>query len=239
MKAETAKKIQVVLLLAFVAAAIRLAMVIYERHEANKEPEKVAEKPLDPDYYVSPPKFYGYDVKSAAAELTKQPVWVKVGYAYHYYPVDPKTRHADLKQEAGWLLPLEELQITDVVAQKSAGGEQQILALFTKDGATYAAPIGTHTGGDYQFLVNDMFFLKDPHQLYSFWPKDVWAAIDRHEAQKNMSQLQVGMALGAGYKVPGAGDNVREYPGGGHPVRVVYEDGKAHDILPQPGNAGQ
>lgn len=238
MKADTAKKIQVVLLLAFVAAAIRLAMVVYERHEANKEPQKVEEKPLDPDYYVSPPKFYGYDVKSAAAELTKAPVWVKVGYAYHYYRVDPKTRHADLKQDAGWLLPLEKLQITDVVAQKSSG-EQDVLALFAKDGATYATSIGTNTGGDYQFLVNDMFFLKDPHQLYSFWPNDVWAAIDRHEAQKNMSQLQVGMALGAGYKVPGAGDNVREYPAGGHPIRVVYEEGKAHDILPQAQTPGQ
>ncbi len=233
MKAETAKKIQVFLLLAFVVAGIRLAMILYERYEAATAPAKPAERPLDPDYYVSPPKFYGYDVKSAAAELARQPVWVKVGYEFHYYRLDPVTHRADLTRDAGVLEPLERLEITGVVVQKVSGGrEHHLLALFSKQGGLCAVPIGTVREGDYHFLVNDMFFLKDPHQLYAHWPREVWEAVDRHQVQTGMNQLQVGFAVGAGFRVPGAGPNVLEYPAGGHSIRVVYEDGRAAQIRP-------
>lgn len=238
MKAEIAKRIQVFLLLAFVAAGIRLAMIAYERYEAASAPAKPAERALDPDYYVSPPKFYGYDERSAAAELTKQPVWVKVGYEFHYYRLDPATHRADLTRDAGVLEPLERLQITDVVVQKVAGGDlHHLLAVFTKQDAACAVPIGTVRDGDYDFQVNDMFFLKDPHQLYAHWPREVWQAIDRHEAQKGMNQLQVGLAVGAGFKVPGAGPDVLDYPAGGHRIRVVYAQGRAERIQPVGGSS--
>ena len=38
------------------------------------------------DYYVTPKKLYPYDLKSAQ-QLTQQPVWMKEGYRYTYYPV--------------------------------------------------------------------------------------------------------------------------------------------------------
>jgi hypothetical protein len=99
------QKIQIVLILAMVVAGVRLAWILYERHEAAKAPEKQEAPPLNPDYYVTPRKLYPYDLKSAK-QLTKQPAWVKVGYAYSYYPYEPASRHADLSKEAGKLLPL-------------------------------------------------------------------------------------------------------------------------------------
>jgi hypothetical protein len=108
------QKIQIVLILAVVVAGIPLAWIFYERHDAAKAPEKAEAPPLNPDYYVTPKKLYTYDLKSAK-QLTKQPVWVKVGYAYSYYAYDPVSRRSDLSREAGKLLPLQKLEIKDVV----------------------------------------------------------------------------------------------------------------------------
>src|SRR6202012_4540860 len=117
---------------------------LYERHEAAK-PVVSRELPLNPDYYVVPKKLHPYDLKSAK-ELTKQPVWVKEGYRYTYYPYDAATHHADFKREtgAGLLLPLEKLNIKDVVidAPSTAGSPKQMMAVFQKDGKNYAVPIG-------------------------------------------------------------------------------------------------
>ncbi len=107
------QKIQIVLVLAMVVAGIRLAWIFNERHEAAKAPEKAEAPPLNPDYYVTPKKLHPYDLKSAK-QLTKQPVWVKVGYAYSYYAYDPASRRSDLSKEAGKLLPLQKLEIKDV-----------------------------------------------------------------------------------------------------------------------------
>src|SRR5579863_8826513 len=139
------QKIQITLLIGMLIAGIRLAVILYERHEEAIEQTKKKEAPaLNPDYYVTPKKLYSYDLKSAK-QLTKQPAWVKVGYAYSYYPYNPATRRADLSQESGKLLPIQKLDIADVIAQAMPGqpGEREVLAVFQQDGKTYAAPIGT------------------------------------------------------------------------------------------------
>ena len=87
------KKIQIALLLTMLVAGIRLAWISYDRHQAAILPAKEQPRALNPDYYVTPKKLYPYDLKSAK-QLTKQPVWVKVGYAYPYFPYDPANHHA-------------------------------------------------------------------------------------------------------------------------------------------------
>ena len=127
------------MIVAILVAGIRLGIIFYERHEAGIEPAKKQAPPLNPDYYVTPKKLYPYNLKSAK-QLTQQPAWVKVGYYYPYYSYDPATRHADLFREAGKLLPLQKLDIKDVIAAPSPRnpGEQQILAIFERDGKRYA-----------------------------------------------------------------------------------------------------
>src|SRR5579864_4005274 len=129
------QKIQITLILAMIVAGVRLGWIFYERHEAKIQPAKKEAPPLKADYYVTPKKLYSYDLKSAK-QLTKQPAWVKVGYAYSYYPYDPATRRADLSQESGKLLQLQKLDIADVIAQAMPGqpGEREVLALFQQDG---------------------------------------------------------------------------------------------------------
>src|ERR1700746_3533527 len=117
------KKIQTVLLLAIAVAALRSGYILYERHSKRAKPtEKIAAPPLNPDYYVTAKKLYPYDLKSAK-QLTQQPVWVKEGYRYTYYPYN--NHHTDFAHEAGQLLPIEKLDIKDVVTDVTPDATDQ------------------------------------------------------------------------------------------------------------------
>jgi len=232
------QKIQITLILAMIVAGVRLGWIFYERHEDAIQPAKKEAPPLKDDYYVTPKKLYAYDLKSAK-QLTKQPAWVKVGYAYSYYPYSPATRRADLSQESGKLLPLQKLDVTDVIAQALPGkpGEREVLAVFQQDRKSYAAPIGTEKAGDYRFYSDDMLFVEDPHELYKHWPGDVWQAVDQHQVKPGMSELQADFAIGIGLLQPGSDDIDRtlEYPNGGKPLTISFHEGKA--IVIKPGQA--
>ncbi|HKW18025.1 MAG TPA: hypothetical protein VJO35_10995 [Terriglobales bacterium] len=229
------KKIHIVLLLAILVAGVRLGIILYERHEASVVPAKKAEPLLNPDYYVSPKKLYPYDVKSAK-QLMKQPVWVKVGYAYPYYAYDFATHHVTFSHEAGKLGPLQRLEVKDVVTGVSPEdpGERQVLAVFGNAGKTFATPIGQERGGDYKFFSDDMFYIEDPHQLYKHWPADVWQAIDQHQVKSGMNELQVDCAIGIGLLESGGDeiDRTLDYPNGGKPLTISFHGGKATEIKP-------
>ena len=234
------KKIQITLLVGMLIAGIRLAIILYERHEEAIEQTKKKEAPLlNSDYYVTPKKLHPYDLKSAK-QLTKQPVWVKVGYGYSYYSYDPATHHTDFSHETGKLLPIQKLEIKDVVTGVSPKdpGERQVLAVFGQGGKHYAAPIGTERDGDYKFYSDDMLFIEDPHQLYKHWPAEVWEAIDQHQVKPGMSELEADFAVGIGLLETGSDslDKTLDYPNGGKRLSISYHDGKAVEILPGKGS---
>src|SRR5246127_4791384 len=197
---EAKQKIQLFLLAAIVLAAARSGYILYERHEANsQQAKKESAPPLNPDYYVTPKKLYPYDLKSSQ-QLTQQPVWVKEGYRYTFYPYDESRRHADFSHEAGQLLPLQKLQIKAVVTDLSPDSpdQRQILAVFQEDGKNYAFPIGSVRAGNYQIYSDNMLYIQDPHELYKHWPADVWQAIEKHEVKPGMNELQAAFAIGMG-----------------------------------------
>ena len=237
MTPEAKQRIQLALAVAIVVAAARTGYILYQRHEdavaARKLKEAQSVGYSNPDYYVTPKKLYPYDLKTAK-QLTQQPVWVKEGYRYTYYTYDPATKRVDFDHEAGLLLPIEKLTIKDVVMAKLAGAGQrpQMMAVFEKDGKSFAVPIGFETEGEYKIYSDEMFFVEDPRDLYKHWPPDLWDAVARHEVKQGMNELQADFAVGMG--VPDAGDTSYEktvrYPNGGKPLVVVYHDGKAAEI---------
>jgi len=229
------QKIQIALLLAMVVAGVRLAWILWERHEDAIQPKEQQTTALNPDYYVAPKKLYPYDLKSAK-QLTMHPVWVKVGYAYPYFPYDAATRQANLQHESGRLLPLQKLDIKDVVGGPVEQGKKQILAIFQQDEKSYATPIGTERDGDYKFYSDDMLFIEDPHDLYKHWPAEVWQEIDQHQVKPGMSELQADFAVGIGLLEPGGDsiDRTLDYPNGGNPLKISFHDGKASQIGPGP-----
>jgi hypothetical protein len=238
MSPEAKRKIQLALLLAMVVAGLRAGYILYQRHEDKVAAEKQKQAQnlgySNPDYYVSPKKLYPYDVKSAK-QLTQQPVWVKEGYRYTYYRYDPASKQVDFAHEAGLLLPIERLEIKNVVTAMMLAGKEkrrQVMAVFQKEGKTCAVPIGYEADEQYKIYSDEMFFVEDPHDLYKHWPANVWQAVTQHEVKPGMNEMQADFAIGMG--VPDAGNSSYEktvrYPNGGKPVVVVYHDGKAAEI---------
>ncbi|MGA7770924.1 MAG: hypothetical protein WCA27_32395 [Candidatus Sulfotelmatobacter sp.] len=237
MSPEAKQKIQLALLLAMVVAGLRAGYILYQRHEDRVAAEKVKEAAnvgySNLDYYVNPKKLYPYDLKSAK-QLTQQPVWVKEGYRYTYYRYDAANKQVDFAHDAGLLLPIEKLEIKDVVTAEPPGAGQrlQVMAVFQKEGRTYAVPIGFEADEQYKIYSDEMFFVEDPHDLYKHWPTDVWQAVDEHQVKTGMNQMQADFAIGMG--VPDAGSSSDEktvrYPNGGKPLVIVYHDGKAAEI---------
>jgi len=225
---DTKQKIQLLLALVILVAAIHTGYVFYERHAEPTQPAKSA-PPLNPDYYVVPKKLYPYDLKSAR-QLTQQPVWVKEGYRYSVYPY--RDHHADFSHEAGQLLPIQELHIKDVVLDTTPGApaEKQVMAVFEDSGKSYAFSIGLLKDGNYKIYSDEMLYIQDPHVLYKHWSADVWQAIDKHEVKPGMNELQADFAIGMGIPEGGGATKVVNYPNGGKPLKVTYQDGKATEI---------
>ena len=232
---EAKKRIQVALGLALVVAGLRAGYILYERHEESLAAQKqeLAKNVgfANADYYVVPKKLHPFDLKSAK-QLTEQPVWVKEGYRYTYYRYVPVVKSVDFAHEAGLLGPLERLEIKDVLAVPAPGGRKQVVALFEKDGHSFAVPVGFETEGQYKIYSDEMFYVEDPRELYKHWPAEVWQAVTRHEVLPGMNELQVDFAVGMGTLDAGSSSAERtlHYPNGGKPLVVIYRDGKAVEV---------
>ena len=236
MSEEAKKRIQIALALAIVVAGLRAVYILYERHvdyvAAQKQQQAKSAGYSNAEYYVTPKKLYPFDLKSAK-QLTQQPVWVKEGYRYTYYPYDAGRRRANFGREAGLLLPVDRLEIKDVLTDNAAG-KKQVMAVFQKDGKSYAVPIGYEMEGQYKLYSDEMFYVEDPHDLYKEWPADVWQAIGQHDVKPGMDELQADFAVGMGVPDAGASSDNKtvRYPNGGKPLVVTYQGGKAMEINP-------
>lgn len=232
---ETKQKFQLFLILAILLVAARTGYVLYQRHENNATPAKKEAPPLDADDYVVPMQLHAYDLKSSR-QLMQQPVWVKVGYSITIYPYDASRHHVDFSRDAGKLLPIEKLNIKDVISAVSpeAPDQKQMMAVFSKDGKDYAFSFGSEKDGDYQIFADDMLFIQDPHDLYKHWSADTWQAIDQHQLKNGMNQLQADFAVGLGYPQDSGDSNVRivNYPNGGKPLTVTFTNKKITEIKP-------
>lgn len=230
------QKIQIILVLGILAAGVRLAYIFYERHEeAAVQPAKapVENNVVNADFYVTPRRLHPSDLVSAK-QLTRQPVWVKEGYRYSYYPYNRAEQKSDFAHEAGQLLPIQKLKIDNVVYDRTPGApdQRQIMALFQYEGRSFAVPIGYSQGGHTLIYSDEMFFIQDPRELYHHWPSDVWDAIEKHEVKSGMNELQADFAIGFGIPDDAhqALNRKVHYSNGGKPVTVTYRDGRAVEV---------
>ena len=236
MTSEAKQRIQIVLAIAIAVSAARAGYIVYQRRSAAKQEEAAKQAaPLKADYYVTPKKLRPYDLKSAQ-HLCAQPVWVKEGYRYTYYPFDPARKKSDFSKAAGLLLPLEKLNIKDVVLDASPGSadQRQVMAVFEKDSESFAFPIGSTKAGEFQIDSDEMLFIQDPHDLYKHWPADVWNAIDTHQVKPGMNELQSDFAIGMGMPDKSSDSSIRtlHYPNGGQPLVIVFRNDQAAEITP-------
>jgi hypothetical protein len=232
MKPKIKKAVQAALLVAMLAAGVRLALIYQQRRAAEQPAEPRAEAPLHPDFYVTPRKLYLHDVESAQKALAGQTVWIREGYRYTFYAT--AGGRADFSREAGLLPPLARLEVRRVVLQPSPrGAGEQVVAVFEREGAAYALPIGVRSEGSYQMYADELFFYDDPREMYRHWPEDVWQAVARGEVQRGMSEMQAAFAAGVG--VPQESDpeiRIVRYPRGElKPLTVWFRNNRVVDVV--------
>jgi len=228
---KPAKILQVVLLIVLLVAGINFYRSIRERRTGLAAPSKTRVA-LDPDYYVTPKKLHPQDLRDAK-ELTEQPVWVREGYRFTYYPY---AGHTDFQHPAGTLGPIEKLNIVNIAVDRppQSSGDKQVMAVFQRDGNRYAFPVGTEYRDSYQIFSDDILFVQDLHELYKHCSGDIWKSIDNHEVKPGMNELQASFAIGMGSPEGTGEENPRivDYPNNGHPLRVTYTNGKISDVQP-------
>ena len=248
MGSQAGKRVLIVLLVVMALVAARTGYILYERSRPftprSAAPESTSGYSPTADDYITSPKIFPYDMKSAVKEMAGKTVWVRAGNVLPYYHYNAASHSADLAHKAGVLAPLEKLLIKDVIEQRApvalAPGQvaivrKQVLAIADRPGqaGSFAVSVGTDTNNDFQFTANDNFFFADPHELYKHWPPAIWSAIDQRQARKGMTELQVSFALGS---VTGAtpgeyGDRTAQYRSDGNLVNVTFQKNQAVDIV--------
>lgn len=218
MKRDWIQAIQALLKVGLVATGIYLAYVYYGRWSTRLPVEERQERPLkNPDYYVYPPRSYVSDLASAR-KLVGKPLWVKEGYRWTYEPGD---------QPLG---PLEKIVPTAVHRRG-----KEVVIDFEKDGKKATLPIGSQAG----FMVDELFFIEDPHKIFKHWHDADWDRINAHQAEAGMTEYQITSAIGGGSLVPSLSSAKRrvvdyrlcaidDIP----PVRVYYDEGVAERVEP-------
>jgi hypothetical protein len=160
-----------------IAAFVYLGAVYYERWTRPPLERSVPPPIKHPrDFYVFIPKSYITDAE-AAERLVGKPLWVKEGYRWTCQASD---------QVLG---PIEKILPTAVRRR----GDDIALA-FELNGRPCAVTIGA-AGRVY---VDEMFFIKDPRELFDHWPPEAWEKISKHEAETGMTEYQIVFSRGVG-----------------------------------------
>jgi len=163
-------------------------------------------------------------------------VWMKNGYTMPYYPFAGGRLEF---HRVGLIPPDQRLDIKKIVKavppphedDNISHGSRQVFAVFTLPGDVklYATPIGVMDASDEAYFCDMLFYYDDPHTIYDNWPKDVWAAIDAHQAKPGMNELQVRTALGQKTTNDGGslGNRTVTYNANGRKWTVKFEDDRA------------
>lgn len=220
---------------------LRLAQVYYNRNQPPRV-RPTSQRILDKDYLVVIPQFHIDDLKGAR-ELIGKRLWVKAGYRATYFPWSLSEKRGS-SSPAIYFEPMEALVVEDVKDRPLSPGsrDREALILFGKDEQSYATVFGFYLSKDqqYQIQLDDLFFSRDPKELYSHWSAQVWEKIKSHQLEKGMSFAQVGLSIGDGQLITtGAGGaQVYEFarrPGGAPgKTRVRFVDGKVEEIETRP-----
>lgn len=243
---KTWQKLALVILIPAAILAIGIWRINVARNQPATVQPRYQERPLSQEEMVQPRKLFIDDLKSAR-DLIGKPVWVQAGYEMDYYPY--AAHRVDFAHKTGVLPSVQRLDIRDIVTQKVpegvptriARGDRQAFAIFVMPGdpKEYAVAIGTMQSNDSTYYCDNIFYYDDPHQMYKFWPADVWQAIDQHQPKAGMSELQVAMALGVMQQSDSSnyGNRTVTYDAGGRHWEVTFANDKATQAQQQHGAA--
>ena len=216
--------------------ALRVGCVLYDR--SRPFPQKaVVERPIDRDRLVVVPKFYVNDFASAR-QLVGKTIWVKLGYATAYFTDNPRVKPAN--RELRYFPPLERLTIESVTEKPIAGeaGNKEVLLRFQREGQPWLTLAGVYDARveRYEMQLDELFYLKNPRELYAHWDLAMWGKIEGHVLEPGMTLAQALFSLGYGRLVTIEAGGIQLYeftrkPGGGAgKTRVRFADGRVKEI---------
>jgi len=167
-------------------------------------------------------------------------VWMKNGYTMPYF--EYRGGRVDFHKKMGLIPPGQRLDVKKIVKAAAPAtvddgiehGSRQALVVFALPGAKdlFATPVGMMEGNEEAYYTDLLFFYDDPHTIYDYWPKDVWAAIDAHQVKPGMSELETRMAVGQKTHSDGQteGDRTVTYDMNGTKWTVTYVKNRATEI---------
>ncbi len=208
---------QRVLITGLILAAFYVVMVFVERSFQPGGParQKAGPKPLSPDYWVYPPKSFVRSLADVRAWVGK-PLWVREGYRNVCTP-GPDT-----------LGPMER-----VLPRRAFERNRQVWLEFDRGGRPCALAVSARD----QFFLDEIFLIKDPHEVYPDWSPEAWRKIEERRIEPGMTETQITFALGVGLlnrglSEPGDTWRVMDYTGGDKHMRVAYVYGVAKQVSP-------
>jgi len=216
--------------------ALRVGCVLYDR--SRPSPQKaVAERPIDRDRLVVVPKFYIEDFTSAR-QLVGKTIWVKLGYATGYFLDNPRVKPAN--RELRYFPPLESLTIESIMERPIAGeaGNKEVLLRFQREGQAWLTLAGVYDARAerYEMQLDELFYFKNPRELYAHWDKDTWSKIEQHLLEPGMTLAQALFSMGYGRLVTMEAGGIQLYeftrkPGGEvGKTRVRFLDGRVKEF---------
>jgi hypothetical protein len=167
-------------------------------------------------------------------------IWMKNGYTIPYFPY--ANGAIQFSKKAGLIPAAQPMDVKKFVKSAAPAsvddgmehGTRQAFAMFSLPGDTklYATPVGSLEGDEEHYFADLLFYYDDPHTIYSYWPKDVWAAIDAHQVKAGMSELETRMAIGQKIEPDGQdeGDRTVSYDQEGKHWIVTYVKNRATTI---------
>jgi hypothetical protein len=216
--------------------ALRVGCVLYDRSRPFRQ-KAVVERPIDRDRLVVVPKFYVEDFASAR-QLVGKTIWVKLGYATAYFPDNPRVKPAN--RELRYFPPLESLAIESVMDRLSPGeaGNKEVLLRFQREGQAWLTLAGVYDARAerYEMQLDELFYLKNPRELYTYWGKDAWSKVEQHSLDPGMTLAQALFSLGYGRLVTIEAGGIQLYEftrkPGGEPgkTRVRFLDGRVKEL---------
>ena len=200
---QTWQKVAIMTLITLAIGGIYLFTVFEHRRNPGVNPN-ASSAPAETMDDVAPVRQMFMTSFDDALKLQGASVWMKNGYSMPYYPYE--NGHIAFTKSAGVLPSAQRLDIKKVIKAEPPAdvddgidhGSRQVFAVFAlpNNPALYATVIGVIGGGQEQYFCDILFYYDDPHGIYDFWPKNVWAAIDSHQVIPGMSELQTQMSIG-------------------------------------------
>lgn len=236
---KTWQKVLIPTLITLAIGGIYLFSVWRQRQSPGVAVQGSATAGIDRDYLADVRQLYPSTFKDTL-QLAGKPVWMRNGYAIPYFPY--RNGQVEFAHRVGVVPSVQRLDVKKVIKAVTARdvddgmghGDRQAFVVFTMPGGSgeYALPIGIMQGRQEQYYTDVLFYYDDPHTIYNYWPKEVWAAIDAHQIKRGMNELQTQLAVGHMMRSHGGeeGNRTVTYDQAGRSWTVTFEDDRATGI---------